>query len=216
MTRVRVLVADDHAIVREGLRAVLAAEDDLEVVAEAETSEDAVRLARELRPDVAVVDLRMPGSGGLDATREMARAVPAVAVLILTMHEDDASVFAAMRAGARGYVLKGSRRGDVVRAIRAVAQGDAIFGPGVAQRVMDFVATAHVRDPVLPELTGREREVLALVARGRRNADVARELGLTLKTVRNHVSNIVTKLQVSDRAQAVARARDAGLGAAEP
>ena len=211
---VRIVLADDHPVFRDGLRAVLAAAEGLEVVAEAATGVEAVERAAEQQPDVVVMDLHMPELGGIEATERIVAQSPHVGVLVLTMYEDDDSVFAAMRAGARGYLLKGSAQGEITRAIRAVAEGEAIFGAAVARRVIDYFAAiepaAHPR--VFPELTSREREVLELVAQGRGNADIARELVLSQKTVRNHVSNIFTKLQVADRAQAIVRAREAGLG----
>jgi DNA-binding NarL/FixJ family response regulator len=210
----RVVLADDHPVFRDGLRAVLATDGDLELVGEAATGLEAVELAADLQPDVVVMDLQMPGLGGIQATEQIVGQSPHVGVLVLTMFEDDDSVFAAMRAGARGYLLKGAAQGEIVRAIRAVGGGQAIFGPAVAQRVIDYFAAfdpaKHPR--VFPELTDREREVLEMIARGEGNADIARRLVLSPKTVRNHVSNVFTKLQVADRAQAIVRAREAGLG----
>ena len=211
----RVLVADDHPLFRSGLRSALASLGDTEVVGEAATGETAIERALELQPDVVVMDLQMPAVNGIEATRRIVEASPHMGVLVLTMFEDDDSVFAAMRAGARGYVLKGSGEDEIVRAIHAVAAGEAIFGPAIAQRLMDFFAsTPDGPAPAFPDLTEREREVLELIAQGESNRSIARRLFLSEKTVRNHVSNIFTKLQVADRAQAIVSAREAGLGRA--
>lgn len=213
----RVVIADDHPIVRQGLSALLASLPGVDVVAVAATGREAVREAVTLRPDVLIMDLQMPDLDGLAATREISRAAPEVAVLVLTMFADDDSIFSAMRAGARGYLLKGAEQDDIARAIRGVAAGEAIFGPGVAQRVLGFFsAPARARAEPFPELTAREREILDLLAAGLPNATIAARLGVAAKTVANNVSSIFTKLHVADRAQAVARARDAGLGAAHP
>jgi DNA-binding NarL/FixJ family response regulator len=211
---VRVLISDDHAHFREGLKALLLSTPDLEVVGEAADGEEAVRLAAKLQPDVVLMDLYMPGTGGIEATRRILRTSPHIAVLVISMFEDDDSVFAAMQAGARGYLLKGALRAELLRAIRAVVSGEAIFGPAIARRLMDYFAASRRETPreVFPELTGREREVLSLIARHQTNPEIARRLHLSQKTVRNHVSNIFTKLQVADRAQAIIRAREAGLG----
>jgi DNA-binding NarL/FixJ family response regulator len=210
----RVVIADDHPVFRFGMRALLAAEPGTAVVGEATTGDEAVALATSLRPDVVIMDLNMPGCNGIEATRRIVEAAPAVAVLVVTMFEDDDSVFAAMRAGARGYLLKDARGDEVINAIRAVAAGQAIFGPGIAQRLMGFFAAPGPNVPprAFPELTAREEEILALVAAGKNNAEIAAALFLSLKTVQNHVSNIFAKLRVADRAQAVIRAREAGLG----
>jgi len=209
----RVLVADDHPLFRSGLRSALASLGDTEVVGEAATGEAAIEQALELQPDVVVMDLQMPAVNGIEATRRIVEVSPHIGVLVLTMFEDDDSVFAAMRVGARGYVLKGSGQDEIVRAIHAVAAGEAIFGPAIAQRLMDFFASRpDGPPPAFPDLTKREREVLELIARGESNQSIARRLFLSEKTVRNHVSNIFTKLQVADRAQAIVRAREAGLG----
>jgi DNA-binding NarL/FixJ family response regulator len=215
MTSTRVLVADDHPTFRRGLAALLGSLDDVELVGEAADGDAAVALVGETLPDVVVMDLNMPGVNGIEATRRIVAAHPSVAVLVLTMLDEDESVFAAMRAGARGYVVKGADTDDVLRALESVARGDAVFGPAVASRVLSYLTSPlSARDPVLfPELTDREREILELLARGKANNDIARNLVLSPKTVRNHVSNIFTKLQVRDRADAIARARDAGLGA---
>lgn len=210
---IRVLVADDHPAFRAGLQLLLTEVDDIDVVASAENGLDAVRLARQLTPDVVAMDLRMPGLDGIEATRRLHEELPTLGVIVLTMFEDDASVFAAMRAGARGYLLKGAEQDEIVRAIRAVAAGEAIFGPAIAKRIVEhFSGGVDTTRASFPTLTDRERQVLDLIAAGRGNAAIAQDLSLSLKTVRNHVSNIFTKLQVADRAHAIVRARDAGLG----
>jgi len=210
---VRVAVADDHPVVRDGLRALLTTLSTMELVAEAATGRQAVRAAVVDKPDVLVMDLRMPDLDGATATAEIARVAPDVAVLVLTMFDDDESVFAAMRAGARGYLVKGASQDEIVRAINAVAAGEAIFGPGVARRVLRyFAAPPKLAEPAFPELTAREREVLDLVAAGLSNAAIAARLRLAVKTVGNHTSAIFAKLQVAGRAEAIIRARDAGLG----
>jgi DNA-binding NarL/FixJ family response regulator len=210
---VRVLIADDHPLFREGMRGRLDRVADVEVVGEATSGDEAVEMAHKLKPDVILMDIKMPGLNGIEATREILRANPSVGVLMLTMFEDDDSVFAAMRAGAKGYLLKDSGGEGVVHAIRAVASGEAVFGPGVAERIMGYFSVPRPgQQRVFPELTEREEEILSLVAQGKSNQEIARKLFVSLKTVRNHVSNILLKLQVADRAQAVIRARDAGMG----
>ncbi len=215
MDPLRVLVVDDHPLFREGVRAVLAAEPSMEVAGEAASGSEAVTAAAELQPDVVVMDLQMPGLNGIEATRQIVGASPHIAVLILTMFEDDESVFAAMRAGARGYLLKEGSPEQIALAVRAVSCGETILGPPVAKRVIQYFTSPQGRTApgAFPQLTDREREVLDLIASGQNNALIARQLHLSLKTVRNHVSNIFTKLQVADRAQAIVRARDAGFGA---
>lgn len=206
----RVLIADDHPAYRRGLELMLS---DVDVIDVADTGLRAVELAAELVPDVVVMDLRMPELDGIEATRRINRAPAAPHVIVLTMFEDDDSVFAAMRAGACGYLLKGADQDEIVRAIRAAAAGEAIFGPAIAARVIAYFATGPgSTDAAFPALTEREREVLELVAAGKGNATIAYELMINLKTVRNHVSNIFTKLQVSDRSAAIVKAREAGLG----
>ncbi|WP_112227634.1 response regulator transcription factor [Lentzea atacamensis] len=214
METIRVLIADDHPVVRQGLRALLGTLDEFEVVGEAVDGDSALREAMLLRPDVVLMDVRMPGSDGVGATRRIRASVPDAAVLILTMYDDDATVFTAMQAGARGYLLKGAGQGEIAGAIRAVAAGQAIFGPGIAARVLDHFAAAPVPAPAdpFPELTPREHEILVLLAGGRRNADIARTLHLSPKTVSNNLTAIFGKLQVSDRTQAMIRARERGLG----
>lgn len=213
MTPLRVLIADDHPIVRDGLAALLSSLPDMEVAGVASTGREAVEEAIAMRPDVAVLDLQMPDLDGFQATREIVRAVPSVAVLVLTMFEDEDSVFTAMRAGARGYLVKGAEQEEIARAIRAVASGEAIFGPGVAQRVLAFFSGLQrpAADP-FPELTARERDILDLLAAGLSNPAIARRIGVAPKTVANNVSAIFMKLQVADRAEAIVRAREAGLG----
>ena len=210
----RVLLVDDHEEFRTGLLALLAAVDGCEVVGSAADGHEAVALALDLQPDVVLMDLQMPKVNGMDATARIVQSSPHISVVVLTMMEDPDSVFAAMRAGARGYLLKGARRQEIVRAIQSVGAGEVIFGPGIADRVMSYFSSAPLRsdDEAFPELTEREREVLVMIAQGLENAEIARALGLSVKTVRNHASNIFAKLQVAHRAQAIVRARDAGLG----
>jgi DNA-binding NarL/FixJ family response regulator len=211
---VRILVADDHPLYRRGLAALLSGQPGWEVVGEEADGIGAVTTAHTQQPDVVVMDLRMPGLDGIEATRRIVATSPHIAVLVLTMYDDDASVFSAMRAGARGYLLKGADQTEIVRAVAAVAGGEAIFGAAVAARILEFFATDRPRgtEVVFPQLTVREHEVLDLLAAGRSNAELATLLVLSPKTVRNHVSNIFAKLQVADRAQAIVLARDAGLG----
>lgn len=210
----KILIADDHPLFRDGMAGLLDSVEDTEVVGEASTGDEAVEMARESKPDVILMDIRMPGMNGIAATREILTSDPHIGILVVTMLEDDDSVFAAMRAGALGYLLKGAEQAEVLRAIRAVANGEAIFGPGIARRVMGFFSAPKPAAPprAFPEITSREEEVLTLIARGHTNPDIAQHLFLSLKTVQNHVSNIFVKLRVADRAQAAIRAREAGLG----
>jgi DNA-binding NarL/FixJ family response regulator len=211
-TTVRLLVADDHPVVRRGLTALLGTIDGLEVVGEAADGEAAVRQAQLLHPDVVLMDVRMPGVDGVEATRRIRAAVPDTAVLVLTMHDDDATVFTAMQAGARGYLLKGAEQDEIVAGIRAVVAGQAVFGPGIAARVLGyFAAPPPTRDP-FPELTPREREILQLLAEGLRTQAIAQALFLSPKTVSNNLTSIFAKLEVADRTAAVLRAREGGLG----
>ncbi len=214
MSPIRILIADDHALFREGLCALLNSIPDAEVVGEAATGEEAVSRAAQLQPDVMLMDIQMPGINGIEATRRIARDSPYIGVIVVTMFEDDDSVFAAMRVGARGYVLKGADQEEILKVIRAVAAGEAHFGPEIARRLMNFFAAPKPSAVVeaFPDLTAREREILDLIARGRNNQEIASRLYLSPKTIRNHVSNIFAKLQVADRAQAIVRAREAGLG----
>jgi DNA-binding NarL/FixJ family response regulator len=209
---VRVLIADDHPLFRDGLVALLAGSPGTELAGTATTGTEAVDLARQAQPDVVVMDLRMPGLNGIEATRRITADSPHIAVLVLTMFDDDDSVFAALRAGARGYLLKGADREQIGRAIQAAASGEVIFGAGLAERMLGYFAAGSPAPAPFPQLTEREREVLELVAQGQANPVIAARLHLSQKTVRNNVSNILAKLQVADRAQAIVRARDAGLG----
>lgn len=210
----RILLVDDHPLVRSGLRALLSSMTNMLVIGEATNGEEAIAQATELQPDIILMDLHMPALNGVEATRRILQAHPHIGILVLTMLEDDASVFAAMRAGARGYLLKGADQEDVLRAISAAAHGEAIFSPPIAQRLMQYFANIQPTSPpsAFPDLTEREREILGLIATGKSNAEIAGELVLSPKTVSNYVSNIFSKLQVVDRAQAVLRARQAGLG----
>ncbi len=213
MDQICVLIADDHTLFRAGLHALLNLFADIQVVGEASTGEETIAKAEALLPDIILMDIQMPGVNGIEATRRIVRTSPNVGIIVVTMFEDDSSVFSAMRAGARGYILKEAGEEEVLRAIRAVAQGEAIFGPAIARRLMQFFSNPPLEpDPVFPELTGREREILDLIARGENNTEIAQRLVLSPHTVRNHISNIFSKLQVADRAEAIIRARDAGLG----
>lgn len=214
MSRLRIVVVDDHPLFRSGLRALLATVPGLEVTGEATSGPEAVDLAHRLRPDVVVMDLQLPGLSGVEATRRIVAADPDVGVLVVTMYEDDHSVFAAMRAGAKGYVLKDTDEERMLDAIRSVGRGEAIFSPAVARRMLAFFSghTADLPARAFPELTPREREVLDLIAQGLSNPQITARLYLSPKTVRNHISSIFAKLQVADRAQAIVRAREAGLG----
>jgi DNA-binding NarL/FixJ family response regulator len=210
----RILLVDDHPLVREGLRALLTALPGMTIVGECDNGEDAEALALDLQPDIILMDLHMPRLNGIEATRRIVQASPHVGVLVLTMLEDDDSVFGTMRAGARGYLLKGASKAEVLRAISVVAHGEAIFSPPIARRLMQYFANMRPVIPqhAFPELTDREREVLGLIVEGKSNAQLAELLSLSPKTVSNHISNIFNKLQVLDRAQAVSKARQAGLG----
>lgn len=209
---IRVLIADDHRLFRSGMRALLAVAGGLDVVAEAEDGAEALELAARLNPDVIVMDIQMPRLSGLEATRHLMRGPRPPGVLILSMFDDDDNVFSAMQAGARGYLLKGAAPEDLLRAIEAVARGEALFGPGIAQRLMRYFAGAHgVTRAAFPDLTDREREVLSLIAQGQRNPAIARHLDLSEKTVRNHITSIYSKLQVGSRAEAALKAQEAGL-----
>lgn len=213
MTPVAVLIADDHPLFRKGMHALLDSLPETTVVGEATTGREAVDIAMNLEPDVVLMDLQMPDGGGLWAIKQLAAERPDTRILVVTLFEDDESVFTALKAGARGYILKDADEDEMVRAIQAVAQGEAIFSPAIAARLMDFFAATQTSPhaEAFPELTEREREILVRIARGRSNAEIADELTISLKTVRNHASNIFSKLQVADRTQAALRAQKAGL-----
>lgn len=212
MDRLTILIADDHPIFRKGLRALLASMSDVDLVGEVASGEEAIQLAEQVQPDVILMDLQMPGGGGLAAIRQIVRTSPHIRILVVTMFQDDDSVFAAMRAGARGYVLKDMSDEEISRAIVSVGSGEAIFSPAIAERMMTFFAARPaVPLDVFPDLTESERNVLRLMARGVSNEAIAQRLSFSTKTVRNYASNIFSKLQVADRAQAIVRARDAGL-----
>jgi len=214
---IKVLIADDHVFYREGVRALLSNVPNIEVIGEANNGEEAIAQARDLQPDVILMDLKMPGMNGIDATRRIHETDPNTGVLVITMFDDEDSVFAAMRAGARGYLLKDADKDEVVRAIVAVERGEAIFSPAIAQRMMQYFsapsASSKKNQPdEFAELTDRELEILELIAQGHNNLVIANKLSLSIKTVQNYVSSILNKLQVADRAQAIVRAREAGLG----
>ena len=211
---VSLILADDHPIFAAGLRAVFEAEPDFTVLAVAATGREAVAAAMEHRPEVAVLDIAMPDGDGLSVCAELRAAGLSTRALILTMYDDDENVLAALRAGAYGYTLKGAGPDELVAAVRAVARGEALFGAGIAARMLDMFGRSATVSP-FPQLTEREAEVLGLLAAGLENAVLARRLGVSAKTVRNHISNIITKLHVSDRSAAILRARDAGLGGAD-
>ncbi|GAC1347287.1 MAG: response regulator transcription factor [Ktedonobacteraceae bacterium] len=220
MDPIRILIADDHPLFRDGLRALLESVTDMQVIGEATTGDEVLAQARALQPDVILMDIKMPGMNGIEATRRILQTSSHIRILILTMFEDDESVFAAVRAGARGYLLKGAVQEETLRAIRAVASGEAIFGPAVASRLMHYFGSirptarsgpAHF----FPELTEREYEILTLIAQRKSNAEIATHFVLSPKTVRNHVSNILSKLQVADRTEAMRTAWTAGLGQGE-
>ncbi len=214
---ISVLVVDDHPVFRRGMRVILGAEPDTDLIGEATDGEEAVARALELRPDVILMDLNMPNVNGIEATRRILEASPETAILMLTMFEDDKSILAAMRAGAHGYVLKGADGAETLRAIYAAASGEAIFSPTITQRLTEYFATLGGDSKAssaqaFPNLTEREHEILSLMAEGYTNNAIASRLYLSPKTVRNYVSSIFTKLEVSDRSQAIVQAREAGLG----
>lgn len=214
-SRITVVVVDDHPVVRNGLVSLLRTIPELEVVGEAADGETAVQIVHQHQPDVVLMDVRMPGMDGIEATRRICEQTPGSRVLILTMHDDDATVFTAMKAGARGYLLKESEQDDIVRAVHGVVAGEAIFGQGVATRVLGYFAEPPVlgsAEIAFPELTERERTILDLLAQGKRNADIAAETYLSSKTVSNHLTSIFAKLQVAGRGEAIVRAREGGLG----
>jgi len=215
MEPLRILVAEDHPLFRKGMISLLSSVPEFEVVGEAATGEEAIARAADLQPDVVLMDLQMPEVNGIEATRRILQESPSVRVLVVTLFEDDESVFMALKAGARGYVLKDADEEEMVHAIRAVGKGEAIFSPPIATRVLAYFAASSpggAPPQAFPTLTEREREILNLIAQGHPNPSIARQLSLSTKTVGNYVSNIFTKLQVADRAQAIIRAREAGLG----
>ncbi len=220
METIRLLVADDHALFREGLRALFSATPGIQIVGEAATGEETVAMAEKHQPDIILMDINMPGVNGIEATRRILRAHPALGVIMVTMLEDDASLFSAMRAGARGYVLKGAHHQELLQTIRVVAEGQAIFGAPIATRIRNFFEhfeadlKSTLPGEAFPELTPRELEVLELIAQGVNNSQIAQKLVVTDKTVRNHITSIFSKLQVADRAQAIIMAKDAGMGRA--
>lgn len=210
---IRIIIADDHTLFREGLVALLDSVADIQVLAAVEDGQQVIEAAAKLAPDVILMDLQMPKVNGIEATRKIIESNPRTGVIVVTMFEDDDSVFAAMRAGARGYILKGADQNDVIRAIQAVARGEALFGPSVATRIMSYFTQPVKSLPqTFSELTQRESEILEAIAKGLNNAQIAENLSISQKTVRNHVSNIFNKLQVTDRVQAVLRVREAGMG----
>jgi DNA-binding NarL/FixJ family response regulator len=210
---IRVLLVDDHVLVRDGLAALLDGLGGFDIVGEAGTGEEAVKQAQLLRPDVVLMDVRLPDIDGVEATRRIRTALPDTAVLMLTMFDDDATVFAAMRAGAQGYLLKDAEPEDVAGGIRAVTSGQAIFGPGIAQRMLTFLSAAQpALDYPFPQLTERERLILERLADGRRTAEIATELSLARKTISNQLTSVFAKLGVADRAEAVVKAYESGLG----
>ncbi len=217
MTQIRVVIADDHKLFREGIKALLAVTDDIEVIGEADDGASVLRICQELQPDIVLMDINMPGLNGIQATEKISENQSPTRIIMLTMLEDDASVFNAMRVGARGYLLKGADSQEVLGVIRAVAQGQALFGPAIATRLMNYFKELSLKPAAtsgkapFPELTQRELEVLQLIAQGLNNQEIAQKLVLSAKTVRNHITNIFSKLQVANRAQAIVRAREAGL-----
>lgn len=218
---IKVLIADDHVFYREGVHAFLGNSPEIEVVGEAGNGEEAIARAAELQPNVVLMDLKMPGMNGIEATRSIHETNPEIGVLVLTMFDDDDSVFAAMRAGARGYLLKDADKDEVVRAIIAVESGEAIFSPAIARRMIQYFSATPAsinregKFDEFAELTEREFGILDLIAQGHSNLVIANKLSLSIKTVQNYVSSILTKLQVADRSQAIVRAREAGLGKKE-
>ena len=218
MSAIRVLVVDDHTLFREGLTAILTSVPDVQVVGEAGTGREAIAQAEDLAPDVILMDINMPDLNGIEATQQVLAAAPATGIVMLTMLEDNDSLFAAMCAGARGYILKGADKAEVLKTIRAVAEGEALFGPAIAGRLTAFFQQSRTAErdegalTPFPDLTERERDVLVLIAAGENNQEIARRLHISAKTVSNHISNIFGKLQVADRAQAIVKARQAGLG----
>jgi DNA-binding NarL/FixJ family response regulator len=219
MTTVRLMIVDDHTLFREGLRAIFKPVTDIEIVGEAGDGKTAIQMALDLQPEVILMDIQMPHPNGIEVCKRILEAQPDIAIIMLTMLEDADSLFAAMVAGAKGYVLKGADKAEVLKTIRAVAEGEVLFGPGIANRMTDFFRSVgstprvtHQQTAPFPELTEREHEILELIAQGLSNADIAERLHIASKTTSNHISNIFSKLQVANRAQAVIKARNAGIG----
>jgi len=216
MDPINLLIADDQTITRSGLQTLLAAAENIKVVGEARNGEEAIELAASLQPDVILMDLRMPGINGIEATRRIHRTSPHISILVLTVFEDDTSVFPAIRAGARGYLLKNTEQDELLRAIRTVASGGAIFSPGIAQKVLGYLnAPPNVSDDIFDELTSREREILEFIAQGKTNAEIATLLNLSPKTVSNYISNVLLKVHATDRAKLMLMALEAGVGQAD-
>ncbi len=217
MDNIRLLIADDQAITRSGLRSLLAQQADLEIVGEARDGAEVIELAASLQPDLILMDLRMPGVNGIEATRRIHRASPHIGILVITVFEDDTSVFPAIRAGARGYLLKNTEQDELLRAIRTVAGGGAIFSSGIAQRVLGYLSMPEPRAPqqAFDELTPRERDILELIARGQTNTEIAQAVGLSPKTVSNNISNVLVKVQATDRAKLMLMALEAGMGSSD-
>lgn len=215
MEKIRVLIADDQTITRSGLQMLLSTQDDLEIVGTARDGQEAIALADSLQPDVILMDLHMPEVNGIDATRRIHRTSPKIGILILTIFEDDTSVFPAIRAGARGYLLKNTEEDELLRAIQTIASGGAIFSPGIAQKVLGYLNAPQpklVAANLFDELTERERGILELIAQGKTNAEIAGQLSLSPKTVSNYISNVLLKVQATDRAKLMLMALEAGLG----
>ncbi|MCC7163823.1 MAG: response regulator transcription factor [Anaerolineae bacterium] len=217
MDSIRILIADDQAITRSGLQTLLAAQENMQVIGEARNGQEVVALAESLQPDVVLMDMRMPGINGIEATRRIHRSSPHISILVLTVFEDDTVVFPAIRAGARGYLLKDTDQDELVRAIQTVANGGAIFSPGIAQKVLGYLnePPPSVSRELFDELSAREREILELIARGKTNAEIATSLNLSSKTISNYISNVLIKLHATDRAKLMLMALEAGLGQAD-